>query len=1183
MPGCSSEESAETFVYEPSELLNPYTVYRAPLSSTLSRKQSLSKSLLTYQPRPSGNRSLCPVAKFPYTSPAYADISQEDEYHYTDYNDTSSIPSTVTLSAPLVSHVTDAGCGSPGHPSRKEDVFDELYHENGIVDQANWFRLSARSSEASAAQRALDRSAELFKGLDSDTSAGPSHDRLLNSIYGPATPGCEIQRYLRSLLLHNTFTGSDSSKEGLMIDLLDQVCRKPRPQIWTQLANHITVATRGHTRATGSSVQGRSFLILRLGLAVVLGFAGRTDKAVSIMSETLKLADKNPDIQFLSFISMLLKQDKSNSERLRGLVASSLRAFGVVLDPAVRTSTLQVESRFIREQMVKAFTNDQDLSSWIRAKYALEKAKFGDTPSIRNRAQRLLQGAFSATVIAKDTSLGLELHSLSLELHLPLELSPLSIFWIQLLRKRENHHAWSVFELSAADRLFRKGLQQISSSVLRHGLELAACQHKDSIALALFDQINKRKTQRHPFNEERLILRCLGKSGQEAAITAFVTRYLPHLSAHCSRSLRTTESTLSRLDKMRLMEILRALVRASIVRGDASKAEDWWKISIQINDPRRSDYNSMIALYSRRNDWHACFQMLDSMKAAGIAPNVATYASLFHLTGIRRDSASTVRLLDEMQQNGVIEDVVVSASILNAAIETGQWDRALELYRSIGSQQTDRVISATMLKAFLLVGAPYNVVKTFFHQSYPEPSLAPIRAWSILMQAACDAGEIAEAETILEEVVRYSRDPAQLSAHIFTILVAAYLRKGDLAAARKVFSRMDQSHIPLSSVSYALLIRSLLADNKVGRGSIYRFVDTLLLDQPWERAHASGRGQDLENVVTPVLLDASRNGDIVKVESYIQQLVQRKCSPSLVSSTIMLDAYRRAGHIDKLCMVWRHIYRLACNLRSTQDRTTTSNLLCIPLSIYIDGLTSACLHSEIHRVWKTMAEDGFGFDAQNWNHLAVALVRAGHVEQGFDIVERVLLPKSDEVRARSTRVLRSQTSKPQKSHVQGHDAEIHQASVQGVFQEEPALRPPNRRHQYRTPSLPNEVLDFNPSYALTDLVKDWRPNDSTWRPTFLTVAVFEKAYAQLQSGVPVLALLSGTDEEGDEHVACETSRGNESSKRDERGQNSPISLVAKLNHKYARTVSLIMLHRRRRKQRTSQKLPQPSKRGSNAA
>ncbi len=56
----------------------------------------------------------------------------------------------------------------------------------------------------------------------------------------------------------------------------------------------------------------------------------------------------------------------------------------------------------------------------------------------------------------------------------------------------------------------------------------------------------------------------------------------------------------------------------------------------------------------------------------------------------------------------------------------------------------------------------------------------------------------------------------------------------------------------------------------------------------------------------------------------------------------------------------------------------------------IDLLSSAGRHEEIAKIWARAKKDGFGFDSDNWNHLAASMARAGQLEEALSVVEHVL-------------------------------------------------------------------------------------------------------------------------------------------------------------------------------------------------
>jgi pentatricopeptide repeat-containing protein PET309 len=269
-------------------------------------------------------------------------------------------------------------------------------------------------------------------------------------------------------------------------------------------------------------------------------------------------------------------------------------------------------------------------------------------------------------------------------------------------------------------------------------------------------------------------------------------------------------------------------------------------------------------------------------------------------------------------------------------------------------------------------------------------------------------------------------------------------------------------------------------------------------------------------------------------------------------------------------MVWKHIFRNACQLRQMRDRNGPSNILCIPLSIFLDGLTTACHHGEAFDTWRLVAENGFGFDAQNWNHLAVALMRSGQPERAFDVVENVLLEKAEQVKTRTSPVVRESASfQDETSH--WHETDISsETPLEGDLQDEAAMRPPNRRHQYRR-RVGTENPLHDPGDVTSRLLRSWRPADITWRPTFLTIAVLERAYTQLENGIPIMALLAGQEEEVEDGFLSPRENALSEKGATGRGSTSPIVLLARMNRRYARTVSLIMLHRRKRKSRQTRK------------
>ena len=255
--------------------------------------------------------------------------------------------------------------------------------------------------------------------------------------------------------------------------------------------------------------------------------------------------------------------------------------------------------------------------------------------------------------------------------------------------------------------------------------------------------------------------------------------------------------------------------------------------------------------------------------------------------------------------------------------------------------------------------------------------------------------------------------------------------------------------------------------------------------------------------------------------------------------------------------------------------------MCIPLSIVLDALSSVGRHTEVREVWKKVGAAGFGFDSGNYNHYAVALIRTGDVESGFHVIDRIVLPRWDEVRQRRATALRASNHIPP---VVSNPYNIDSASDKDPIDIEDtpveSTDRSNRRDQFRYESPFDQRSREEPEGVVKKLLESWRPQDTLWRPSLLTIAVLDQAYDALdkaRKGAQGAWLMLGVEgeegeEEGGERVVAPIRLENFGGGpvRDPNGtptKSSASALIARLNRKYARTVALIMLHRRRRRSR----------------
>jgi hypothetical protein len=289
---------------------------------------------------------------------------------------------------------------------------------------------------------------------------------------------------------------------------------------------------------------------------------------------------------------------------------------------------------------------------------------------------------------------------------------------------------------------------------------------------------------------------------------------------------------------------------------------------------------------------------------------------------------------------------------------------------------------------------------------------------------------------------------------------------------------------------------------------------------------------------------------------------------------MLLSAYRYKFDIDAVVQLWPQIYELGLRHANSGASVTEegaekdptdpthsrlkANILCVPLSIYIDALSAAGKHMEISRVWRRLQMAGFTFDSHNWNHLAVALVRAGQLERAFEVIERVILP----YQRQSERMLATRDTNP--------TTPLTFDSIE--TSDELPLPPPqypmhnNERRARMVASTSDQTL-IGPAKVIdeVDVVSDFAaplfilhkfsPSWNIWCPHTVTLGVLLMVHTRLRSGTILSPVMPTENREADEQAdgIHNVELANE--------------LLERINTEYPRTVALVLKHEREERQR----------------
>lgn len=747
---------------------------------------------------------------------------------------------------------------------------------------------------------------------------------------------------------------------------------------------------------------------------------------------------------------------------------------------------------------------------------------------------------------------------------------------------------------------------------LSRELWIYANQGKPSETLAVWDEINKRH---RPSPKDRL-----------AVATSFAVNGQVDAARKALVQLGASETS---------VDGLRLLHRAAVIAEDDVLALDYLNQIADIS-PTLHPFERQLHLYAQQGKVEDAIALFGRIIELNLRPTLRCYTSFISVFANAGDFVNAQHVFKSMQASGHEPDAAAWSALLNAYIEAGAWEEAATQVEAVPEElQQDSSLLTTMLKAYVLAAAPLEPVLRLFRGM----TQAPEQAWALVIQSAADNDNMVLARSLFVEMDAATQVDSlapQPNVYVFSILLAAYLRMGDRESARSVYDTMTAREIIPSSITYGIITNSFAqAPGESSFEQAHNFAMSVYSQiNPGERTHA--RGKAMENVFTPLLIASVRAGNMEQAKRYYD-LITENGGSSRALSTKLMNAYRHAGELKPMYRIWLKLFSQACKAIPKQTSAsdadpsrpvtrTRNNVLCIPFSIAIRAFGEAGLHGHLRRLWDQMRMAGFGRDSQNYNHFAIALAQTGDLESAFHIVERVLLPRYDEVVERYYQAMRDANaptlapvdadSTPDDIIVEieegddvyqgkpldkdlyrleleeeyrsdideaelDRDADAQAAATAALTTDdvaEPHQRPPNRRHQFH-PTAPMSLvqgLDAEPTGIDLSILRQWRPSDVLWRPSQATIAILDQAYRQLEDQRAYRAWMGVTtsdDPEADpeaepQEVVLPDFNNTTVKNVDGSPQRmTPKMILARLNRKYARVVGLIMFHRRKQRQR----------------
>ena len=572
------------------------------------------------------------------------------------------------------------------------------------------------------------------------------------------------------------------------------------------------------------------------------------------------------------------------------------------------------------------------------------------------------------------------------------------------------------------------------------------------------------------------------------------------------------------------------LLHYSIVIYAHSQKADFNGINVWLQSMSEAGFSPDLYVYTNilkslalRGDMESIVAMLNQMRTAGVRPNYVTYTTVITLLARRRDPASAEVVYKRAIEEGVVPDRRMITAMMNAHVAAGSWKGVIRAFDYIKSSPKVRLtveVYNTLLKAYVFIGAPFDVISNLFSRLEASKVKPDAYTFSLLIQSACDAGHMRIASDIYYEMqARGSK--LLVNVYALTIIMAGFLRIGDKVKAKAVYDEMRDQGVQPSSITFRKILNAYGNERTQESMQIAeQFIRSLMSAPSEDRAWATpphGRTSALGHIYGPLLNAYTKQQRPEQAERLFREMMEEGEKPTLGILSMLLDAYRRTFNIDAVQQLWPQIFQLGLqssyeglmfqdSVKDPTRRRLQGNILCIPLSIYIDALSAAGLHLEIAAIWKKFQELGFTFDSHNWNHLTVALVRAGEPERAFEVIERVILRyqresermRKDRDRAPLTPLSTDTLPSDDACSNDGRPPQPLEVPIHGSGRSIAVNKASTRLAQIELALEDEEHADdfAHPLHILHQISPSW----ATWKPHHATLSVLLMVLSRLESG-----------------------------------------------------------------------------------
>ena len=578
--------------------------------------------------------------------------------------------------------------------------------------------------------------------------------------------------------------------------------------------------------------------------------------------------------------------------------------------------------------------------------------------------------------------------------------------------------------------------------------------------------------------------------------------------------------------------------------GNMDRIHIWLKrMADEKITPDAYTYVTLLKGFASSADISSFSDLLGRMKSSKIKLNLHGYTTAISFLAQLGDSVGAEWTYRQALKDGIKPDIKMLNALMHAHVQSGYWQGAIDTFDHIKALPGKRYRPTTatyntLLKAYVLLGTPFSTISDLVAEQEALGTRPDVHTFALLVQSACDHNEFDLALGLLrhmDQLAGRAGTGVEVTVYVLAILMGSFLRRGDRVRAREMFEQMKSRNIVPTAVTYSKIIHAYAREKTSEALEMAEaFLRSLILEESeddglrdgWVES-SGGRSLVLDTLYQPLMHIYAKLRRVEDVERLQQELLDQGGRTSLGGLTALLAAYRNNGDVEAGKETWSLIFDMASQRSNLGDSLSDrgaqsngrrelisqSNILCVPLSIYVDLLSSTGNHAEVAKVWDKLRTRGFTFDSHNWNHLIIALIRAGEPERAFAILERVILPNAIPASsAREAEYGRRPRQQDSPLSIVGGSNEVSLPTQDGSLVEprawaETTVHKYNRRMEgvrrisQHLESHPTTDVSSHGDFAhrletLQLIPFTW----NSWRPHSVTLSVLSHALARLASG-----------------------------------------------------------------------------------